>query len=307
MSSIQNLLSQVETINRKNDELLKATGGKFNIFSLLKVDHYENTHSSIIAELLRPHGMHGLNDTFLKLFIQQIKQSLPDFEFAVENTSVIKEADTGNGRIDILLDDGKGHAIIIENKIYANDQDEQLIRYNTFALAKYFKSNYYLFYLTLLGRDPFNNSAKGITYIKISYKEHILNWLQKCIEKAAQFPLVRETLIQYRNHIKILTKQDMNIKNSLEVANIIAKRDNFQAALKIYENLELAKKNILNEMIEKITDEYKIEGNLKDITCIIFRKSYWQKESGIWFADDRGKIYYSIKTGKALLCEAIPQ
>lgn len=129
---------------------------------------------------------------------------------------------------------------------------------------------------------------------------------RKCIEKAVQFPLVRETLIQYRNHIKKLTKQDMNTKNSVEVANLIAQPNNFEAALKISENLDLAKKKILNEMIRELSDEYDLEGNLKDITCMIFRKKYWKEGAGVWFAFHNGKTYYSIKTGKALLGKAIP-
>lgn len=177
MRDIQNLLTQVETLTKKNNEILQATGGKFNMFSLLKVDHYENTHSSIIAELLRPHGTHGLNDAFLKLFIEEITESVPFEEFAVENASVITEAGTGDGRIDILLDDGKGHAIIIENKIYAPDQSKQLIRYNEFVASKYGESNYQLFYLTLFGTKASVDSAKEVAYKKISYKEHIVNWL----------------------------------------------------------------------------------------------------------------------------------
>lgn len=307
MKEIQYLLTQIETLTRKNDEILQVTGGKFNIFSLLKVDHYENTHSSIIAELLSPHGTHGLNDIFLKLFIDEITQEVPFEEFVIENSSIITEAGTGDGRIDILLDDCKGHAIVIENKLYAIDQPEQLIRYENYAASKYGKSKYRLFYLTLYGKDASANSSKGVIYEKISYKKHIVNWLGKCIEKAAQFPLIRETLIQYKNHIKKLTRQDMNTKNSLEVANLLAQPSNFEAALKISENLELAKKNILNDMIRKLSDEFDLDGKLKDITCIIFRKDHWKEGSGIWFAFDNGKTYYSIKTGKALLGEAIPQ
>ena len=305
MRDIQNLLTQVETLTRKNNEILQATGGKFNVFSLLKVDHYENTHSSIIAELLRPHGTHGLNDAFLKLFIEEITESVPFKEFAVENASVITEADTGNGRIDILLDDFKGHAIIIENKLYAPDQPEQLFRYNTFAASKYEETNYHLFYLTLDGKEATIDSAKGVTYQRISYKDHLVNWLGKCIEKSAQFPLVRETLIQYRIHLKKLTKQDINSKNSMEIANLITtQQGNFEAALKISENLELAKRIILNDMIRKLSEEYNLEGRLKDLKDIMFRKSYWQSKSGIWFAFDNGKTYYSIKTEKAGLGEA---
>jgi len=64
MNTLQNLLNQVTTITKKNAELLDATGGRFNLFRIFGVDHYENTHSAIIAELLNPKGTHGLKYRF---------------------------------------------------------------------------------------------------------------------------------------------------------------------------------------------------------------------------------------------------
>jgi len=57
---LQNLLTQISLINQKYSELLDATGGRFNMFGILGVNHYENTHSAIICELLNPQGSHGL-------------------------------------------------------------------------------------------------------------------------------------------------------------------------------------------------------------------------------------------------------
>ena len=65
MNSLQNLLNQVETITRKNNEILDASGSRFNLFRIFGVDHYENTHYAIIAELLNPEGTHLLKHKFL--------------------------------------------------------------------------------------------------------------------------------------------------------------------------------------------------------------------------------------------------
>ena len=54
MEKIINLLNQVGTINNKNNEILEATGSRFNMFQICGVNHYENTHSAIIAEFLNP-------------------------------------------------------------------------------------------------------------------------------------------------------------------------------------------------------------------------------------------------------------
>ena len=56
------------------------------------------------------------------------------------------------GRADIVVKDGKGHTIIIENKIYAGDQAKQMQRYrNSDAKA-------HLFYLTLKSNLPSHRS-----------------------------------------------------------------------------------------------------------------------------------------------------
>lgn len=101
--------------------------------------------------------------------------------------------------------------IIIENKIYASDQDNQLLRYKNFA--QNFKE-YKLYYLTL-----HCNNAKDLSlglyssmshddYECISYEKHILEWIDRCIEISSEKPLVNNTLIAYKNLIKQLTHQD---------------------------------------------------------------------------------------------------
>ena len=59
------------SIKKKNDAVLDATGGRFNIFQTLGVNHYENKHSLILAALLNPGGTHGLKDEFLNLFVNE--------------------------------------------------------------------------------------------------------------------------------------------------------------------------------------------------------------------------------------------
>src|SRR5574344_1544185 len=70
MEKIKNLLNQVSIISKKNAEILDATGGRFNMFRVCGVNHYENTHSAILAELLNPNGTHGLKSKLLECFIE---------------------------------------------------------------------------------------------------------------------------------------------------------------------------------------------------------------------------------------------
>ena len=63
------------------------------------------------------------------------------------------KTEKSGGRVDIVLDDHKGCGVIIENKVDAGDQENQLLRYDNYA-KKYFKKDYRLLYLTLDGHKP---------------------------------------------------------------------------------------------------------------------------------------------------------
>jgi hypothetical protein len=251
MEMIQNLLSQVSIIARKNAELLEASGGNFNMFSVLGVDHYEQSHSAILVELLNPRGSHGLKSKFLQAFLnkEMHKDFLENFDFP--SATVKPEFFTGNnGRIDILIEDNKGHAVIIENKIYAVDQWEQLKRYNYFAIHKYGLGNYEIIYLTLNGKEASDHSGNGVEYRQISYSKDIIDWLDHCVSLSSRFPLVRETINQYINHIKKLTNQDMDTKNSQEILELLSKNEYVDAALTIGKNYSLLCKSIIEDIIK---------------------------------------------------------
>jgi len=301
MENIQNLLNQVAIISKKNEEILDATGSRFNMFRLCGVDHNENTHSAIIAELLRPDGTHGLKTKFLESFINMfcdlpaLKQS-----FDIENARATLERSTGDGRLDILIEDRKNHAIIIENKIDAGDQEKQLKRYNLFAEDKYGKGNYQIVYLTLRGKEASEQSGKGVVYTCISYEKDIIAWLEKCVGIAIHVPIVRETINQYINHLKSLTNQDMDTKNKEEILEILSKTENIKTVQLIHQNynaiFDKLAKNYFNPKMEEFArqKELKYEYAKSNESHIEFyiKSSTWQEKYWIEFTyDSRGYFY----------------
>lgn len=260
MSSIQELLSHVATIRRKNNEFLDATGGRFNMFRVLGVNHYENTHSAILAEFLNPKGSHGLKHEFLRLFVEGVlaEKEFSDFDF--KNAILRTEANTPYGRIDILIEDRNGHAIIIENKIYADDQYEQLRRYDKHAGEKYGSKKYKVIYLTLSGTNASEHSCGEIEYLPISYKFHIIKWLEECVNISSRFPLVRETINQYINSLKQLTNQDMDTLNKNEIIDLLVKSpENIKSAMSIISNEWGVKKALIAKLytdLEQLATKY---------------------------------------------------
>lgn len=135
MEKLINLLNQIKSIVVQ-DRIMKEErwkrGENFNVFSVLALSRNETRlHSAFIAELLNPNGSHGLCNTFLENFITHLT---PGFEFDTAHADVkvevyigpINKDSTRGGRIDILVTDNKNHAIIIENKIDASEQEGQL-------------------------------------------------------------------------------------------------------------------------------------------------------------------------------------
>jgi len=127
------LLRFAETQERHADALARATGEHFNIFQILRVGHLEvRTHSPILGELLNPKGRHGQGAVFLRLFLERFEVREFDAETATVNLEyhVGQITDKSGGRIDIVVRDSKGATIFIENKIYAGDQEDQMMRYS---------------------------------------------------------------------------------------------------------------------------------------------------------------------------------
>lgn len=219
-----NVILQQEKI--KKEESLKR-GERFNMFGTLGVAHYEVIHSSILASFINPKELHGQGDKFLKLFLSTIGD---ETGLDTANSNVYTEFSNEEGRIDILIEDNNNKAVIIENKIYAGDQDAQLIRYNRFANNKY-KKGFSIYYLTLAGDEASEKSAKTVQYKCISYAQDIINWLEQCIKESATTPIIRETLVQYKNHIKQLTNQDMEAINKEKLMEVMVANSEAVAAI----------------------------------------------------------------------------
>lgn len=141
LTHINTLLSQTQIIESHFKAIEKLSGENFNLLKLLKMGHYEvKTHSPILADLLSPKGTHGQGATFLKLFVKLL--NIADFD--PESASVSMEKSIGEvtlesgGRIDLYITDGKGRKILIENKIYAREQENQLSRYYKYGDSKGF-------------------------------------------------------------------------------------------------------------------------------------------------------------------------
>lgn len=268
---IQQFFQEVENICTHEQALQEERhrkGENYNLFSILSIERYELKHSALIANLLDPKGSHGCGDAFLRAFFEialkgtayPFESSTPPQSYTEHYTGPIA-GDTG-GRIDILVESkskSSHYGLIIENKIYAGDQDKQLTRYDNYGKTTFGADGYLLVYLTLYGYDASKEStatksAEEVGYLRLSYAEDILRWLEQCARLAYDKPLVRESLNQYIRTIKQLTYQDMNQENIRKIIDLAV--DHPEVVATLSSNRDAIAQRIRKEYIFAKLKEY---------------------------------------------------
>ena len=263
IKQVKKLLQSTGSIIEKHEEIARLKGENFNVFRLLGIEDKEvKLHSPFIAELLDPKGSHDQKTAFLKMFLEQIVDPLPSDHFPKgckarpdeSRAEVYREYYIGpmhidgknstGGFIDIFITDGTRH-VSIENKIGSGEGEHQTTRYCNHKPD----SNLVLF-LTPLGKRASTDKA-----YPISYKKHIIPWLESCQKHCADLPILRETIKQYIITIKGLTggltMQEMNKKLKQLM------RENIEAAQAIHSNYEPLFKEIVEEFVQEIKKEIK--------------------------------------------------
>ena len=197
-------------VRAKTEKLAREEAHEFNILRLLGLEANELHHSTLLAHLLDPEGTHGQANIILKTFLSRIADDQPHFIEICQNCDrgkwiVEAEKSTTSGRMDIAIWNRQlGVFIVIENKIYAYEQPQQLKRYGDW-LVQHQRDfpTYALIYLTL--RGDISQTAYGIQYISMSYKEDIADWLHLTMDSNPALPArVKGTLLQYLDTIERL-------------------------------------------------------------------------------------------------------
>ncbi|MEX5687881.1 PDDEXK-like family protein [Pseudomonas silesiensis] len=250
LPNTQSLLERAGYLVKESQGNLATTGESFNIFTITKIERAEvATHSAMIAELLNPRGSHGKGTMFLAHFLSTIEL---EHEYSLDNAQVRKEQtfDGGRGRVDIVIH-LRSHLILVENKIDAEDGNWQLKQYADIGMAS--DKNWNLLYLTKKGTDAHERSHQGVKYQRISYREHILEWLDLCLESCTDAPALHHALIQYRNLVRKISGMTMTQKARNTLMELLCSDDDsFKSADAIAEALPYAKGSVLYRFFQAI-------------------------------------------------------
>ena len=248
------------SIAKEKERQALIRGENYNVFDIIGLTTNEvKLHSSFIADLLNPNGLHGLGIKPLRHFSDILRLQLTDEDLL--SAEVIKEYHISNisddytfgGDIDILIKI-KDYFLAIENKINAIDQPKQLLRYKNFIK----RNPHTLLYLTLDGHEPSEDSSCDLKpktdYQCISYGVEIQKWLQEILVLSINRPLVRETIQQYLKVIRKLTHQDMEEINRTELFKAMDK--NPDVVREITNSQWYYRKHLVENYIIKPLKEY---------------------------------------------------
>ncbi len=297
---IEKLFIEISAICKRYEEIAKLTGENFNIFQILGLQTSEvRLHSAFLAELLNSKGLHGQGDKFLSLFVKQLKGKSITTKIDTKSSEAFVEYYSGKitedgqhgGKIDILIKDKNSQCVIIENKIYAGDQPQQLKRYNNFSESTALT----LLYLNLFGGEPSAISSDGLEVGKdfyiISYQKDILEWLDACMKEATALPIIRETILQYIHLIKWLTNQTRSKTMSNEIKELLKNNpEYFKNIPSIQSAYEELKKEINDNFFKELGEKLKSEE-----FEVVVEHGYWvQLHAG----EDRDGIHFAFRLVK---------
>lgn len=244
---LNELLKNAKALILENGKI-SSVENNYNIFSVLNLTNREIYHSRFLADLLNPKGLHKKNDLFLKKFLEIICCEITK-NCKLEETIVITEEVTTNGNLDISLKNNNFY-IIIENKVWAGDQDAQLYRYSK---TKFNDMKPILVYLTPHGTEPSENSLgflKKDDIIKISYKDMISKWIEECCNIIKDNENIYHILKQYIETIKFKKDDMMEIDighKQIEEYLLLQKSLN--------QSIENKRKKLLVEFFIKLTEK----------------------------------------------------
>lgn len=296
---IEKLLLEVSAISKKYEIINKMTGGYFNIFDIAGISTDEVKICRMIYELINPKGSHYQGDKYLKLFVKYVLGIADNFsDEDYKNIRVFKEYKIEDDRRIDLVIESNNIFIPIEVKIKAEDQDRQC--YDYYKRAKSSK----VYYLSLNGKKPSKESAKGLSEIidkygniegyteieQISFGNHILLWLEKCVEyqETIKIASIREILLQLMSIIRRLTNQSEG-GIEMETVNVISNSsESIKSAIEIANCLNKAK----IVMLEKVLSELE-----KRVDVIANMKGFNKENSYYYYKNDKGltKCFYNYQ------------
>lgn len=215
----QQVLDLLFYLENESQENFKKWLTGVNIFEVLKISNTEIRHSNILGWLLTPTENHKLYDKFFKKIVYKIllnndsTSEISLLDTVLKDFSDAEVFRESKKNIDILFSSKKNKFnLVIENKIWSSDHDNQLEKYRKYIGEKYPKYKNMYVYLTPDGDEPTEADEIEREYWQImSYKE-IANILDGFLADEDIDEKVRYILKEYVDNLKRNILKDEELK-----------------------------------------------------------------------------------------------
>lgn len=319
---VNSFFENIDKFLKKQRKQQQRGLNNYNILTtVLKKSDEVRLHSRMIFSLLNINGEHYQGSLFLELFLETIK--IKGFQLDCNNSVTYKEYKN----IDLYITDQNKH-IIIENKIYAIDQHNQINKYvkiiNNENDNKIESDDLLVIYLTLNRISPTKSSLGDMTingsylekdgvkiarYKSIHYKNEIINWLDKCRYEVQNLTNLNMSIKQYLDVVKMINnsykEKIMNLSDYLK-----SDISTFKLALEVNKSLPAAREEIVNDFFnkvvnilqEKLGDEWVVKTSGEIAKKYNYGLSVYKRE---WAEDKHKYLYFSSEFERDNMQESI--
>ena len=274
LNHLVNISKSLIEVREKVKEEMEKLPPQFNVFNSINLLNHENYNSNLFANFLDIKFKYNGNEiSFAKLFLKYLTEEF-GWEFDLENIKIedikikMELPTEERKRIDIFIGYKEKFAVIIENKIWADDGYKQLENYYNHVKKNYIKKeNYdkiYIIYLTPYEREPSEESLSKELYKKEGSElyekfknikhEEIGKWINDSILENEEFSFLhKEDKENNKNDYKLLKSALIQIiDNEKSISGENEEGDMTEAEIK-----KVLKENLFKDIktIEK-ADEY---------------------------------------------------
>lgn len=194
-----------------------------NIFEILGITSAEIRHSRILAWLLNPRESHNLGDKFFKKILMKVIDNnlffatIKPAEIILKDFSKAEVYRESKSNIDVLYTN-KEHRInlVIENKTFTSDHDNQLRKYRRFIENSYAGYRNIYIYLTPNGDEPIDADAEEKRFWRLLSYQDISDIVEELYVDVIDNEKVSYILKEYNDNIR------RNILNDIELKELSA-------------------------------------------------------------------------------------
>ena len=232
-----------------------------NVLSVLSIIGKEVMYCRILLHLLK-NNWRSFEEFVLKKCCDGEELNIAEAEYLCSQPCEHYEKE---GRIDIFLKT-QNHVVAIEVKVNAEDQEHQLIRYQKELQNVYKGNSFHIFYLTLNGSAPSDNSikcnkecpeckkceAKNVKLI--SFNVEICNWLKELVSEYENHSIAKDFYEVLKMNNNTYQKYIDMLKLSSDYPKIVLSL--YEAIPEFYEEI---RNDFFGEIAKKLKKEYGFE------------------------------------------------